>query len=110
MLDIYPPPTIRLIGAAPSLIPLIPWTSWECSGYNANTWETPTEVALEADRRLAVDVALKDDASLTVRIEGQETSPLPGEMFVLPPGEIDLLIRLCTGDGRCATYSAITSG
>jgi hypothetical protein len=102
----YPPATITVTGAEPVAVP---WTSWSCLGYDADTFEGPVPVALGGDT-VRMDVPIEDGAELEVRFDGTAVDVDPGassQAVVVPPAASAIFVRLCTDDGRCANYEAV---
>lgn len=102
----YPPATIKVTGAETVAVP---WTSWSCSTYAADTFEEPVPVALEGDT-VRLDVPIEGGAELEVRIDGEAVEVDPGassQDVVVPADAGEILVRLCTDDGRCANYESV---
>lgn len=102
----YPPATITVTGAETVAVP---WTSWSCTGYNADTMEEPVLIALKGDT-VRLDVPIENGAELEVRIDGEAVDVDPGassQEVVLPADASAIFLRLCTDDGRCANYEAV---
>ncbi len=107
----YPPATINVAGAEEVEVP---WTSWSCPGYDADTLDEPAPaIDLGPDRSIGLSTPIEDGAELEVRVsvagewvylEVEAEAPL--QEITIPPGGTSLFVRMCTDDGRCANYQA----
>ena len=109
MMGEYPPDTI-LVESVESVE--VPYTSWSCPGYDSDTFEDELPVLRSAaDAQVTVTVEFRDDPTFEIRAEtATERVTLDAEVqdellkVRLPDATESLWIRLCTGDGRCASY------
>lgn len=111
MAGVYPPGTVTLVGLERVEVP---FTSWECAGYNQDTFEEDLPVfRVGRDHEVVVKVEMRDGAELDVRavtagdqvhldaaVDGDAAS------VTLPEGTESVIVRMCTADGRCANYEA----
>lgn len=109
--DRYPPETVTMIGSERVEIP---FTSWECPGYNADTFDEDMPLLrVGPDGKVLVNGEMRDGVQLDVRaLVGGEVVQLDvaikreEALINLPEGAGSLLVRMCTADARCANYEA----
>lgn len=98
----YPPPAIRIEGVD------VPWTAWQCVGYNADTMDGPTTIEVSGDGLVEIEVPLDDGALVEVRANlADEQVTLAAERdlsYRLPDGATSLDVSVCTEDDRCGFY------
>lgn len=113
----YPPDTITLAVAGAAVA--VPWSSWECPGYNADSFIEPVVVEGRAGSPAEIQLRAEEDSRVRVAAhpaDGGSWVDLPvesldgsGWVFALPSEGHELRVRVCSADGRCATYVAVVA-